>query len=120
MNSMPMTKEIQDKINLLLDKDFLAPEIALINTIRDQLLNAVNRGEFVPYWSEVNELVRTFNNSIERLKLRKPINEPNNDETSPEPLFDNISKYKLEVTNVTLYKGTDDKNMIVQIHGLIL
>lgn len=120
MNNLPITKEMQDKINLLLDKDFLAPEVALINTIRDQLLNAVNRGEFIPYWSEVNELVRAFNNLIGRLNFSEQIDEPNNDETNPEPLYDNMSKYKLDVTSITLYKGTDDKNMIVQIHGLIL
>lgn len=119
MNGLP--KEMQDKINLLLDKDFLAPEIALVNTIRDQLLNAVNRGEFVPYWSEVNELVRTFNSSIERLKFNEPINEPtNNEDTSSERLFDSMSKYKLDVKSVALYKGTDDKNMVVYIYGLIL
>jgi hypothetical protein len=121
MNSLPMTKEIQDKINMLLDKDFLVRETALVSIIRDRLLNAVTRGEFVPYWSEVNELVSAFNSTIERLKFSKPITESiNYDDANPEPLFDNMSKYKLDVKSVTLYKGTDDKNMIVQIQGFIL
>lgn len=119
IQDLPIINPIQGRIKMLLDNDFLPHEIAVLTGLRKKLIKAITKGKYIPYGDEQNKLLNLFDEAIVRLNISTvTIYE----EPCPEADLDTEDKimYKLDVTSVSLYKGTDDKNMIIQIHGDIL
>lgn len=89
------------------------------NRFTQKTNNGIAKGEYFPSKEESDRLCKIIDATI--VRLRNSIDE-NYQTSCPEADFDAEDHicYKLDVKSVTLYKGTDDDKMIVQIHGIIL
>lgn len=111
---------IQERIKLFYLNGYVSKEISVITGIPKKLIKAIAKGEYVPESNYCNRLIRQFDESIARLDI-KPILEPSpEDEIDTEIQNDSLIKYRIDVRNVALYKGTDDKQMMVYIDGDLL
>lgn len=116
IQDIPTINPVQDRIKLLFDNDFLPHEIAALTGLRKKIIKAISKGKYIPSGEEYIKLINVFDETIARLKISDP---DNLDEHCSKANLDTEGKiiYKLNVARVTLFKGTDDKQMIVTIHG---
>ncbi|UPK67983.1 hypothetical protein [Chitinophaga filiformis] len=110
---------IQEKISLLCNNGFTWREISALTDLPKKLIRLIAKGNYAPNKEETHRLEKIFDDTIERLRIGT---ERVTENTFPEADFDAEDHvcYKLDVKSVTLYKGTYDDKMIVQIHGIIL
>jgi hypothetical protein len=110
---------VQERINLLSEKGFLWREIAELTGLPKKLIKGIAKSEYFPSLEEGDRLCKIIDETIARLRNSVDGNDQN---SCPEADLDaqDHTCYKLDVKSVTLYKGTDDDKMIVQIHGIIL
>lgn len=110
---------VKEKINLLSEKGFLWREIAELTDLPKKLIKRIAKGEYLPGEEESEHLSGVIDGAIQR--LRESV-ENNNSTTCPEQDIDaeDYKSFKVDVKSVTIYKGTDDDKMIIQIHGIKL
>lgn len=113
------TNIVKEKISLLSQKGFLWREIAELTDLPKKLIKGIAKGEYIPSEEESDRLSSEIDNAIERLRNSM---ENNNEPTCPEQDIDaeDYKSFKVEVKSVSIYKGTDDDKMIIQIHGIKL
>lgn len=110
---------VKEKISLLSEKGFLWREIAELTDLPKKLIKGIAKGEYLPSEEESDRLSGVIDNAIER--LRNSV-ENSNSGTCPEQDIDaeDYKSFKVDVKSVSIYKGTDDDKMIIQIHGVKL
>lgn len=108
---------IQERIKLFYIQGFVTKEMAVITGIPKKLIKSIARGNYVPEGEDYNRLLLQFDESLARLNISE---ESEHNESPFDIDTENKTTYKLNVNSVTLYKGTDDKNMILTIHGSVL
>lgn len=107
---------VQARIKLFYDNGFFSKEIAMLTGLPKKLIKSISKGECIPEGGDCNRLILLFDETITRLHISEAT--IYNGLCSEADLdTEGKIKYKLNVTRVTLYKGTDDKQMIVTIHG---
>jgi hypothetical protein len=112
---------VQTRIKLFYENGYRTKEIALLTSLPKKLIKSISKGECVPEGGDCNRLMLHFDETIARLNINKPMLEPSTaDEIDIEIQNDSLTKYKIDVKSVTIYKGTDDNKMIVQIHGITM
>lgn len=113
------TNLLKEKISLLSEKGFIWREIAELTDLPKKLIKGIAKGEYFPSEEESERLCGVIDNTIER--LRNSI-ENNIIPACPEHNIDaeNYKPFKVGVKSVTIFKGTDDDKMIIQIHGVKL
>src|SRR5438552_19197687 len=106
-------KPIQEKIVLLTDFGFVWKEIAMLAKLPKKFIKDIGTGEFLPNDQTSAYLGKELDKLIERFGLI-------NTSTCPEVDLDitNYELIKLEVKNVSLYKGSDDNQLIIRIHAI--
>src|SRR5688500_7128445 len=111
------TNLLKEKISLLGEKGFLWREIAELTGLPKKLIKGLAKGEYIPNDEECARLCKVIDETTTR--LRDSIEENNQNPEQDLYAQDHVC-YKLGVKSVTLYKGTDDDKMIIQIHGVRL
>ena len=114
MSHLPLSSELQQKLSLFYERGFKSKEIALAIGIKKGQLRRIKKGKHQPVDEELNYLLTACNDALKRFKI---------EEISTQEYFDHIDNekkmYKLKVKDVTVYKGTDDSQMVVFLSGQI-
>lgn len=113
---------VQTRIKLFYDNGYRSKEIAAITGLSKKLIKSISKGDCIPEGGDCNRLMLHFDETIARLNINKPILEPSpGEEISIDTnQNNNLIKYKIDVKNVALYKGTDDDKMMIFIDGDML
>jgi hypothetical protein len=119
-NERPNVKQtnfLKERITLLSEKGFLWREIAELTDLPKKLIKGIAKGEYLATDEECVRLCGVIDKTIERLRSTVDANSMNG---CPELEIDaeDYEFIKLDVKSVTIFKGTDDDKMIVQIHGV--
>lgn len=117
--NVPQANSLKEKISQLSEKGFLWREIAELTDLPKKLIKGIAKGEYFPSEEERERLCSAIDNTIERLR-----NSVENDNALACAEHDidaeDYKFFKVSVKDVTIYKGTDDDKMIIQIHGVKL
>lgn len=111
---------VQTRIKLFYDNGYRSKEIAAVTGLPKKLIKSFSKGECIPEGDDCNRLMLHFDETIARLNINKPILEPSPAEEINETHNNSLIKYKIDVKNVALYKGTDDDKMMIFIDGDML
>lgn len=111
---------IQTRIKLFYDNGYRSKEIAAVTGLPKKLIKSISKGECIPEGGDCNRLMLHFDETIARLNINKPILEPSPAEEINETQNNSLIRYKIDVKNVALYKGSDDDKMMIFIDGNML
>jgi hypothetical protein len=117
IGDLPVNNPIQERLMRFYDANYLPHEIAAITGFKEKDIIAIAKGKYIPYNEDRKEWLQIFDEHIERLNVKAESSDEATiyDGPCPEADLDVEGKvqYKLDVTSVSIYKGTDDPKMVI-------